>query len=50
MLKMSLMAGPMGALSVGLAASTAEVEEDINGGTPGGGGAAGRSDSVHHQC
>jgi hypothetical protein len=27
----------MGALSVGLAASTAEVEEDINGGTPGGG-------------
>jgi hypothetical protein len=36
MLKMTLMAGPVGALSVGLVASTTEVEKDINGGTPGG--------------
>jgi hypothetical protein len=31
-----LMAGPLGALSVGLVASTTEFEDDVNGGSPGG--------------
>jgi hypothetical protein len=40
------MAPPLGAILVGLTAFTTEVEEDIDGGLPG--GAIGGFDSVHH--
>jgi hypothetical protein len=45
--KTTSMAGPLGALSVGLAASITEVEDDVDGRALG--GAASRSDSVHHR-
>jgi hypothetical protein len=41
------MAGPLGALLVGPAASTIEFEDDIDGGPPG--GTACGSGSVHHR-
>jgi hypothetical protein len=40
------MVGPLGVLPVGLAASTTELEEDVDGRAPG--GATGRSGSVRH--
>jgi hypothetical protein len=43
---MTSMAGPLGALPVGSATSTTEVEDDVNGEPLG--GTAGGSDSVHH--
>jgi hypothetical protein len=44
---MTWMAGPLGALPVGPAMSTSEVEDDVDGGPPG--GPVDGSGSVHHQ-
>jgi hypothetical protein len=47
MLKTTSMAGPWGALPMGAAASTTEVEEDVD--VRPLGGAVGGSDGIHHR-
>jgi hypothetical protein len=42
------MVGPLGVLSVNTVAATTIVEEDVDGGAPG--GATGKSDSGHQRC